>query len=94
MFFFFFSFTAEKVLLDSVQTPLSSQGSHLVLNITKTQVQNNIESRFPMTILQYGLVIEVKNQQDNLLKPGLYIERDSCNSTTNNTDEKACECVR
>lgn len=83
------------MLLDSVQTSLSSQGSHLVLNITKTDTQNNIESRFPMTILQYGLVIEVKNQQGILLKPRSFIENDSCNSTIiNNPDEKACECVR
>ncbi|KAF7995656.1 hypothetical protein HCN44_006763 [Aphidius gifuensis] len=85
---------AEKVLLDSVQTSLSSQGSHLVLNITKTDTQNNIESRFPMTILQYGLVIEVKNQHGILLKPRSFIENDSCNSTIiYNPDEKAYQRI-
>ncbi|XP_014236350.1 uncharacterized protein LOC106658758 isoform X1 [Trichogramma pretiosum] len=83
---------AKKRLMDSVVVPLSSQGSHLALDVRqglrfwKPSVQHNHSNG-----VNHGLVVQVEDQEGRPLKPSLYIQQPSCEAS--DQDEKAYQFI-
>ncbi|XP_015191677.1 PREDICTED: protein PFC0760c-like isoform X2 [Polistes dominula] len=80
---------ARKRLMDSVMTPLTSVGTHLALDIRQGLKFWRVDPRSPYANTgNYGLVIQVEDQDGKPLKPALYIQEPSC---PNGDDvQKAC----
>lgn len=82
---------AKKRLMDSVVTPLTSEGTHLALDVRQGLRFWRLASRNPHgNGSNHGLVIQIEDQDGWPLKPALYIQQPSCGDSP---DEKACECV-
>lgn len=80
--------------MDSIVTPLTTQGSHLALDVRQAlrfwrpNAQHHNNSN-------HGLVVQVEDQDGRALKPSLYIQQPNCQTAPQrNQDDKACECVR
>lgn len=93
---------AKKRLMDSIVTPLTSQGSHFALDVRQglrflrsgTQQQSSGHSG---NSGNHGLVVQVEDQDGRPLKPSLYIQEPNCQldatGVITQVDDKACECV-
>lgn len=79
--------------MDSVVTPLTSEGSHLALDVRQAlRYWRQVPRIHASGTNNHGLVVQVEDQEGRPLKPALYVQ-DSCHAD-DNTDNKACECVR
>ncbi|XP_011495396.1 PREDICTED: uncharacterized protein LOC105360234 isoform X2 [Ceratosolen solmsi marchali] len=82
---------AKKRLMDSIVTPLTSQGSHLALDVRqglrfwRPNAQHGHTSNS-----NHGLVVQLEDQDGRPLKPAMYIQEPSCQSSSadSETDEK------
>ncbi|XP_034951736.1 uncharacterized protein [Chelonus insularis] len=84
---------SKKRLMDSVVTPLTSEGSHLALDVRQALRFWRQTPRIHGSSTNHGLVIQVEDQDGRPLKPSLYIQQDSCHSSGKNTDNKAYQRV-
>lgn len=80
--------------MDSVVTPLTSQGSHLALDVRQSLRFWRPSSQTPhSSSSNHGMVVQVEDQDGRPLKPAMYIQQPSCQTADADTDDKACECV-
>lgn len=86
---------AKKRLIDSVVTSLKPEGSHLALDVRQAlRFWQQTQKTHGSSTNNHGLVIQVEDQDGRPLRPQQYIQQDTCHNNENNTDDKACECVR
>lgn len=79
--------------MDSVVTPLTAEGTHLALDVRQSLRFWRLNPRnLHGNGSNHGLVVLVEDQDGRPLKPALYIQQPSC--ADQDTDQKACECVR
>ncbi|XP_011696100.1 PREDICTED: uncharacterized protein LOC105454870 isoform X2 [Wasmannia auropunctata] len=81
---------SKKRLMDSIVTPLTAEGSHLVLDVKQSLRFWRPTQRNPHGN-NHGLVIQIEDQDGRPLKPALYIKQSSC--VENDSDEKAYQRV-
>lgn len=78
--------------MDSVVTPLTTDGTHLALDVRQGLRFWRPTPRNPHgNGSNHGLVIQIEDQDGRPLKPALYIQQPSCGE--HDSDQKACECV-
>lgn len=78
--------------MDSVVTPLTTEGTHLALDVRQGLRFWRLTPRNPHgNGNNHGLVIQIEDQDGRPLKPASYIQQPSC--VDHDTDQKACECV-
>ncbi|CAD6217223.1 GSCOCG00004732001-RA-CDS [Cotesia congregata] len=80
-----------KKLMDSVVTPLTSEGSHLALDVRQALRYWRQAPKVTSGTNNHGLVVQVEDQDGRPLKPGLFIQRDGCQEE--NSDNKAYQRV-
>ncbi|XP_014208404.1 uncharacterized protein LOC106639356 isoform X2 [Copidosoma floridanum] len=81
---------AKKRLMDSIVTPLTSQGGHLALDVRQGLRfwrppggnQQQQQTHGHASGGNHGLVVQVEDQDGRPLKPALYIQEPSCQSVT------------
>ncbi|XP_066597798.1 uncharacterized protein [Prorops nasuta] len=79
---------SKKRLMDSVVTPLSSEGSHLALDVRQgLRFWRPSSKSSHGSGNNHGLVVQVEDQDGRPLKPAFYIQKPSCSDE--NLDEKA-----
>ncbi|XP_076655059.1 uncharacterized protein LOC143360246 isoform X2 [Halictus rubicundus] len=84
---------SKKRLMDSVVTPLTSEGTHLALDVRQCLRFWRMNSRNPHgSGSNHGLVVLVEDQDGRPLKPALYIQEPSC-TQDQTTDQKAYQLV-
>ncbi|XP_074107228.1 uncharacterized protein LOC141532685 isoform X2 [Cotesia typhae] len=84
-------YRSKKKLMDSVVTPLTSEGSHLALDVRQALRYWRQAPRVTSGTNNHGLVVQVEDQDGRPLKPGLFIQRDGCHEE--NSDNKAYQRV-
>ncbi|XP_008550783.1 uncharacterized protein LOC103573462 isoform X1 [Microplitis demolitor] len=83
---------SKKKLMDSVVTPLTSEGSHLALDVRQAlRYWRQVPRIHASGTNNHGLVVQVEDQEGRPLKPALYVQ-DSCHAD-DNTDNKAYQRV-
>lgn len=95
-------FLVKKRLMDSIVTPLTSQGSHFALDVRQglrfwRPAAQQHGSGHAGNSGNHGLVVQIEDQDGRPLKPSLYIQESNCQDDTTGAtaqvDDKACECV-
>lgn len=79
--------------MDSVVTPLTTNGTYLALEVKQGLRFWRLTPQNPHSNgNNYGLVVQIEDQDGQPLKPASYIQQPSCGED-HNSDSKACECV-
>ena len=75
-------------------TALTPQGNHLALDVRQAiRFWRQHSEGSHSSANNHGLMIQVEDQEGKPLKPSLYLQQDSCHTSEQNEDDKACECV-
>ncbi|XP_024941916.1 uncharacterized protein LOC107268957 isoform X2 [Cephus cinctus] len=81
---------SKKRLIDSVVTPLTSEGSHLALDVRQSLRFWQLRQRNGHgNGNNHGIVVQIEDQDGRPLKPAEYIQQPSCHTAEDDADDKA-----